>query len=88
MTSSGAGSATTVSLTRQRWASSLAMDMRCCCFRFLTRHSSRGGGSNNEEEPEEEEDEAEEVWIRNLRQFNFAIYVKWNHRNNLSYLVT
>ncbi len=77
-----------MSLTRQRWASSLAMDMRCCCFRFLTRHSSRGGGSNNEEEPEEEEDEAEEVWIRNLRQFIFGINVKWNHRNNFSYLVT
>ena len=37
---SGTGTVTTVSLIRHLWASSLAMVIRCCCFRFLTLHSS------------------------------------------------
>ena len=43
MSVSGGGTATTVSLTRQRCASSLAIVILSCCLRFLTRHSSTLG---------------------------------------------
>ena len=45
MTSLGMGNSTTVSRTRHRWASNLAKSILCCCFKFLTLHSSLTGSS-------------------------------------------